>query len=110
MAVPNPVKQMSKTIAIDGTHIRIKSPSEDEHLYVNRKNYHSVNVQVLCDVSLKFLNVLAKWPGGNHDAFIWQNYNLRDMFENRIIANGWLLGDWISTASMAAYPCNQPND
>ena len=22
--------------AIDGTHIRIKSPSEDEHLYVNR--------------------------------------------------------------------------
>lgn len=48
--------------AIDGTHIRIKSPSEDEHLYVNRKNYHLVNVQVLCDVSLKFLNVVAKWP------------------------------------------------
>jgi len=35
--------------AIDGTHIRIKSPSEDEHLYVNRKNYHSVNVQGVCD-------------------------------------------------------------
>ncbi|CAC5410775.1 HARBI1 [Mytilus coruscus] len=29
--------------AIDGTHIRIKSPIEDEHLYVNRKtNYHSI--------------------------------------------------------------------
>ena len=29
---------------IDGTHIRIKSPSVDEHLYVNRKHYHSLNV------------------------------------------------------------------
>jgi hypothetical protein len=29
--------------AIDGTHVRIKSPSTDEHLYVNRKNYHSIN-------------------------------------------------------------------
>ena len=46
--------------AIDGTHIRIKNPSEDVHLYVNRKNYHSVNVQGLCDASLKFLNVVAR--------------------------------------------------
>ena len=39
--------------AIDGTHIRIKSPSEDEYLYVNRKNYHSVNVNGMCDANLK---------------------------------------------------------
>ena len=35
--------------AIDGTHIRIKSPSNDEHLFVNRNNYHSINVQGVCD-------------------------------------------------------------
>ena len=35
--------------AIDGTHVRIKSPSTDVHLYVNRKNYHSINVQGVCD-------------------------------------------------------------
>jgi hypothetical protein len=35
--------------AIDGTHVRIKSPSTDEYLYVNRKNYHSINVQGVCD-------------------------------------------------------------
>ena len=29
---------------IDGTHIRIKSPFNDEHLFVNRKNYHSIKV------------------------------------------------------------------
>ena len=32
---------------IDGTHIRIKtSPTcNDEHLFVNRKKYYSINVQ-----------------------------------------------------------------
>ena len=33
--------------AIDGTHIySIIAPSEDEHLFVNRKGFHSINVQV----------------------------------------------------------------
>lgn len=37
---------------IDCTHIAIHSPSVDdpefhEHLYVNRKNYHSINVQLV---------------------------------------------------------------
>ena len=31
---------------IDGTHIRIQAPSTNEHEYVNRKNVHSINVQV----------------------------------------------------------------
>jgi len=79
--------------AIDGTHVRIKSPSTDEHLYVNRKNYHSINVQGVCDSNLKFLNVVAKWPGATHDAFIWANSNLCEIFENRQIGNGWLIGD-----------------
>ena len=32
--------------AIDGTHIPIIAPNANEHLYVNRKGYHSLNVQV----------------------------------------------------------------
>ncbi|XP_046460295.1 putative nuclease HARBI1 [Daphnia pulex] len=31
---------------IDGTHIRIVRPQNHEKAYVNRKNYHSLNVQV----------------------------------------------------------------
>ena len=30
--------------AIDGTRIPIIAPSEDEHLFVNRKGFHSINV------------------------------------------------------------------
>nr|XP_034334828.1 putative nuclease HARBI1 [Crassostrea gigas] len=54
--------------AIDGTHIRIKSPSLDEHLYVNRKNYHFINVQAVCDSKLRFMNIVAEWPGSTHDS------------------------------------------
>ena len=32
--------------SIDGTQIAIKAPSEEEWLFVNRKGYHSINVQV----------------------------------------------------------------
>ena len=34
---------------IDGTHIRIQAPTEDEKSYVNRKNYHSINVMGVCN-------------------------------------------------------------
>ena len=62
--------------AIDGTHIRLRAPSADENFYVNRKNYHSINVIGFCDASMRFLNIVAKWPGGTHNAFIWSNSTL----------------------------------
>jgi hypothetical protein len=79
--------------AIDGTHIRIRAPSADEHFYVNRKNYHSINVMRVCDASMRFLNIVVKWPGGTHDAFIWSNSTLCEKFEDRTISDSWLLGD-----------------
>ena len=79
--------------AIDGTHIRIKSPPNDEHLFLNRKNYHSINVQGVCDEKLRFINILSKWPGSTHDSFILENSALKNMFETGAIAEGWLLGN-----------------
>lgn len=79
--------------AIDGTHIPIIRPTVDEHLYVNRKGYHSVNVQCVCDSKLQILDVVAKWPGATHDSFIWSNSALSQKFEDGTISNGWLLGD-----------------
>ena len=32
---------------VDGIRIRIQVPIDQEHEFVNRKNYHSINVQVL---------------------------------------------------------------
>ncbi|XP_029346116.1 putative nuclease HARBI1 isoform X1 [Acyrthosiphon pisum] len=62
---------------IDGTHIAIVPPkSEDiiypEHVYINRKGYHSINTQLICDSNMKILNVCAKFPGSTHDSHIWR--------------------------------------
>ena len=46
--------------AIDCTQVTIKAPKEDEPTFVNRKNCHSINVQVVCDNAKKILNVVEK--------------------------------------------------
>ena len=57
---------------IDGTHVSIVAPSNNEENYLNRKNAHSINIQAICNSELKFIDVVAKWPGSTHDAFIWR--------------------------------------
>ena len=80
---------------IDGTHVPILAPPCKVDLFVNRKNFHSINVQAICDSDLKFIDIVAKWPGCTHDAFIWRQSEI-----NRRIASGdiptvkgWFLGD-----------------
>lgn len=46
----------------------------------NRKGYFSLNVQAICDADLKFMNVVARWPGSAHDATIFNNSILRGIF------------------------------
>lgn len=91
---------------VDGTHVAITMPHENEHVFVNRKGYHSLNCQLVstkkytnfhitlktvydlqvCDAELKILNVVARWPGSTHDAFIWRSsivaQIMRGNFEN----------------------------
>ncbi|XP_030842642.1 putative nuclease HARBI1 [Strongylocentrotus purpuratus] len=78
--------------AVDCTHVRIRSPSIDEHLFVNRKGYHSINIQCICDSQMKFLNVLARFPGSSHDSYIWANSGICRRFED-VPVQGHLLGD-----------------
>lgn len=59
--------------AIDGTHVRLfKAPLKDsESAYVNRKGWHSINTQLICDADFTLLSVVARWPGSAHDNFIF---------------------------------------
>ena len=34
---------------VDGTHVKIKAPTQNEPDFVNRKGYHSINVQGICN-------------------------------------------------------------
>ena len=86
---------------IDGSHIPIVAPHEDEFANVNRKKFHSINVQAICDSNLVFMDVVAKWPGSNHDSFILLTSAIHDHFERgKFGDNCWLLGD-------SGYPLKQ---
>ena len=79
--------------AVDGSHIPMIAPSVDECAYVNRKQFHSINMQAICDANLIFQDVVARWPGSHHDSFILQSSNIYDRFENDEFGDCWLLGD-----------------
>ncbi len=86
--------------AIDGTHIKIQAPASDqEPFYVNRKGYHSINVQGICDAKYRFLNIVADWPGSAHDSRILQMSHIGSEFSARR-QKGILLGD-------SGYACSE---
>lgn len=82
---------------VDGTHIWIERPHENEVDYVNRKGYSSINVQVICDHRGKLTNIVARWPGSAHDSRILRSSQVWDNMEAHMV-DGYILGD-------SGYPC-----
>ncbi|XP_049885031.1 putative nuclease HARBI1 [Pectinophora gossypiella] len=81
---------------IDGTHIAIVKPTQYEHRYFNRKRYHSINAQIVCDSEYNILSVDAGHGGGDHDAFVWNNHALKAHLEQLNQTQNetvWFLGD-----------------
>lgn len=82
---------------IDGTHIALTAlPSEKEPAYVNRKGFHSINTQVVCDANMIITNINARFPGATHDAFIFGgsqlNTRLEELYQSDPTTFNFLLG------------------
>ena len=58
---------------IDGTHIPIICPDSNSHDYYCYKQFHSLNVQAVCDYRGVFMDVECMWPGSVHDAKVFAN-------------------------------------
>ena len=43
--------------------MKIISPAINEHEFINRKGFHSINVQLICNANLYIMNADVKWPG-----------------------------------------------
>lgn len=80
--------------AVDCTHIKIVSRGGSRaEVFRCRKDFFSINVQVVCDAKLKIRDILARWPGSVHDSTIFNNSQLCALLEAGHYGEYFLLGD-----------------
>lgn len=80
--------------AIDGCHIRILPPKQFPNSYYNRKKFHSVLLQGVCNRDNLFIDVYAGEPGSIHDANLFTKSDLYQRIDNMEFPNdGHLIGD-----------------
>lgn len=89
--------------AIDGSHIRILKPKQHPNSYLNRKGFHSVLLQGVCDPEKLFIDVFVGVPGSVHDSRLLSMSDLSERIQNGEITfpnNGHLIGDLAYTLSI----------
>lgn len=64
--------------ATDCCQIPISAPHENPDSYINRKGYHSINTQAICDSKRRFLDVFTGSCGSVNDARVIQLSPLRE--------------------------------
>ena len=74
--------------AIDGTHIPIKAPQNHHTDYFNRKSFHSVILQAVCDSECRITDIFAGWPGRAHDARVFSRSNIGQKVINGTLVTG----------------------
>lgn len=81
--------------AIDSTHIKIRAPAYDPTSYINRKDYHSIILQAVCDRHGKLTHCFAGYPGCTHDARVFKNSPVAQFLRNPeyFINNSHIIGD-----------------
>ena len=87
--------------AIDGSHVPIKAPGTHQDVYINRKGFHSVVIQAVCNHRMFFTDCFVGYPGSTHDARVMKNSNLYvrvvESVDSTFPNASYLLGD-------SAYP------
>ncbi|XP_067138433.1 putative nuclease HARBI1 [Centruroides vittatus] len=91
------IKMASIIGAIDGCHIPIKAPSEAAEKYINRKNFHSLILQAVCNHNLVFTDCYCGFPGSVHDARVFRNSEVIQKLNDSSLSDYHIVGD-------AAYP------
>ncbi|XP_049888362.1 putative nuclease HARBI1 [Epinephelus moara] len=83
--------------SIDGCHVRIVPPRQFAGDYFNRKLFHSIQFQAICDHKGRFLDVVVGFPGCVHEARVLRSspFHVHQLYP----PPGWyLIGD-------GGYPC-----
>lgn len=74
-------------------HVALRAPSENELAFRNARNFHSMNMQVVCDEAGAITNVVAKFPGSCPNAAVLENSALARLLDGTRPEGVWLLGE-----------------
>ena len=86
--------------AVDGTHIPIKASLIHHTDYFNRKLYHSIILQAICDSECRITDVFAGWPGRAHDSRVFG----RSKIGQRVTNGTLVVGDTLNTEGQIIQP------
>ncbi|KAI2644742.1 hypothetical protein H4Q32_026611 [Labeo rohita] len=89
---------------VEGTLIPIANPLALDQAFICRKGFVAINVQMMMDNRRMFAVVVAKWPGGTHDSFVWANSVVGQDAERGVFGQSFFLGD--SSYPLRAYLLN----
>jgi hypothetical protein len=64
-------------LAVDGTHLPIHAPFAFPDRYINRKGWHSINVQLTVDFDCIVRDIAGGCPGSCHDAYVFNRSSLK---------------------------------
>ncbi|KAJ1180751.1 hypothetical protein NDU88_005968, partial [Pleurodeles waltl] len=78
--------------AIDGIHIAIIPPRVSEQVYRNRKNFHSMKIQLVCTADQYISHVNAMFPSSVHDSFVLRNSSVPQKMEQLQEDRAWIIG------------------
>ncbi|NXF87470.1 ALPL protein, partial [Eubucco bourcierii] len=78
---------------VGAMHVALRAPSENEPAFRNAANFHSINMQLVCDAAGAITNVVAKFPGSCPNATVLENSALARLLEGARMEGAWLLGD-----------------
>lgn len=83
--------------AIDGTYVHIKAPVDNPQAYINRKCFHGITLQAICDADRKFLDCFTGYPSSVSDIRVFRNsdfYNTAMEDPHRYFGeNEYIIGD-----------------
>ncbi|XP_031351953.1 putative nuclease HARBI1 [Photinus pyralis] len=83
---------------IDGCHVKIIAPKDHPNSYVNRKKFHSVLLQGVCNEKKLFIDIYAGEPGSLHDYNLFLKSDLAELIRTQSVTfynNGHLIGDLV---------------
>uniref|UniRef100_H1A2F7 Putative nuclease HARBI1 n=1 Tax=Taeniopygia guttata TaxID=59729 RepID=H1A2F7_TAEGU len=78
---------------VGAMHVALRAPADNEPLFRNAANFHSINMQVVCDRRGHITNGGAKFPGSCPNATVLENSALARLMEGSRAPGVWLLGD-----------------